>query len=223
MIRRSLLQTSNPTGFSAIELLTLLGVLGLLISVLVPELIKVRDKSRQIDCLNNLKQVGMAFTVQPSEEPELMTRAFQDGGSHLAISDGVAQTFRALSNELDVPGVLICPADSRRPASSWSTLSSSNSSYFVGLDADREFPKMFLSGDAQLSSGRKVSGKVLAIRSSDTLRWASDPHPGGGNICMVDGSVQQVSNEKLGAKVSYVFQNYPAALSNGTLRLALPK
>ncbi|MDD2709468.1 MAG: prepilin-type N-terminal cleavage/methylation domain-containing protein [Verrucomicrobiae bacterium] len=54
-------------AFTLVELLVTVAILGLLASLLMPALSAVREKSRQIKCVNNLKQVGLACSMYAQE------------------------------------------------------------------------------------------------------------------------------------------------------------
>jgi prepilin-type N-terminal cleavage/methylation domain-containing protein/prepilin-type processing-associated H-X9-DG protein len=52
---------STASGFTLVELLVVIGLIGLLISILLPALRKARQSAEQIACLSNIKQVTFGF------------------------------------------------------------------------------------------------------------------------------------------------------------------
>jgi prepilin-type N-terminal cleavage/methylation domain-containing protein len=210
-------------AFVLIELMIVLLVLALAAALLLPALAQAKSKAQRISCVNNLKQISIAYRIWEADNGDLTPAAqtARKGGwaDCLAKPDQGAlcwTNFAIMANELgQSPKLLNCPSDERQPAANFARDFKDNShlSYFVGVSASDLFPLSIQSGDRNLGPGADpgpdygyspASGKGndVAVATDTTLNpvcWSLKMHSNGnpagaGNISLGDGSAQQVSS-----------------------------
>jgi len=54
---------SGKRAFTLIELLIVIAIIALLLAILMPSLRRARNQAKGVTCRNNLKQIGLAFTL----------------------------------------------------------------------------------------------------------------------------------------------------------------
>jgi type II secretory pathway pseudopilin PulG len=98
---------SARAAFTLIELIVIVGIIVLLAGVLLPSLRETKRRAQRIDCVGNLKQVGLSFRLWSldSSDQYPMARSTNYGGT-LEVGEDVWRTFLVMSNELGTPSVL---------------------------------------------------------------------------------------------------------------------
>lgn len=177
-----------------------------------------KERAKKTLCISHLKQVGIAFRTWEGDHEDQypMNIPITNGGSmEWAAGNNMFRHFQVMSNELNNPKILFCPADEREWAHDFANLSNSNLSYFIGLDADESRPNMVLMGDRNLMTNGVAVGPGLAIITTNSgVGWTAKMHKLAGNVVFGDGSVLQLNNASL--------QTYINRTGTNVNRLAVP-
>jgi prepilin-type N-terminal cleavage/methylation domain-containing protein len=206
-------------AFTLIELLVVIAIIAILAALLLPALAAAKRKAQRINCVSNIKQMGVAFRLWEGDNQDrypMAVSTLYNGakekvnsngwtGSPVAASAyGLTNVFVVMSNELTTPKVLFCPSDNNRQATTnFPSLhfNDENMSYFVCGDAVETYPQMILDGDRNVGTATAANvpstiTNVIGVKWDGATWWAwsaVDMHLRVGNLGMADGSAQQVT------------------------------
>src|SRR5579871_1287727 len=66
---------SDRTAFTLMELLVVVAIIGILAALLLPVLSQSKARSRRTICLNNLKQINLAFQSYAGDNDDVLPAA----------------------------------------------------------------------------------------------------------------------------------------------------
>lgn len=110
MIRIRFLRST--IAFSLIELLVVIGIIGILASLLMPAFSRAKGKANDTKCISNLRQIGIALSIYADENQGRLPFAERQPTSPVNPTNILPRIVDVLSNQ--VAGTMVifrCPRD----------------------------------------------------------------------------------------------------------------
>ena len=200
------------TGFTLIEVLAVVAIIGILAAILLPALARAREQARRASCMSNLSQIGMALHMYAVEHEGAFPWSGGNGDARCLLS--------TVPEYVTDPRIFACPSssnafepkrneDADQPLNTYlrEPMSVRNSYDYVGVytfaplmlpPPERGIPRVPLMWDA-------FSGNVGEDEDTSIVVYGNHV-PGGGNVLWMDGSVSFLLLDE------WYNQNLPAAM-----------
>lgn len=117
-------------GFTLVELLTVIAIIGVLVALLLPAIIAAREASRNVSCKNNLRQIGLGMHAYAEAN-----RGYFCSGAFDWLRDGAVTEIGWVADQVkqgSPVGSMLCPSNPSRISETYCDLLSANTSGFAG-------------------------------------------------------------------------------------------
>jgi prepilin-type N-terminal cleavage/methylation domain-containing protein/prepilin-type processing-associated H-X9-DG protein len=198
-------------AFTLLELLSVIAVISILAALLFSAVQGAKARSRSVNCLSQLRQIGIASIAFADEtKRHLFVPARVPTGT---ITNLLLEPFEAVIHEAGTAKIFLCPADTERLAApNLTSLQQSNTSYFVSWSAVMEQPQSIVTGDRNITEVQPFAGIPGGVPSlmtgtrrlhrTNTFGWWRDMHRSKGNLLLADGSVHATKPYNLNLQIA---------------------
>lgn len=157
------MKKSFQNGFTLVEVLVVVAILGVLASLVMPSVSKVIERAQSVTCMNNLRQIGIAFTSYAAENDGTFPY-IEPNEENPVYPDDQGFDAQPILERLQPYGLTVqalkCPADT-------AANNSSGSAYFTTRGSSYQWCPV-VDGEEQISAmvyGRRGARKARLART----------------------------------------------------------
>lgn len=95
-------------GFTLVETLVVIAIIAILAAILFPVFAQAREKARQVDCISNIRQIGMGLMMYVQDHDEYYpVGQYNRDANHMQWKYDIAYTLKS-GNPFGMGGIYVC-------------------------------------------------------------------------------------------------------------------
>ena len=201
--------SSQNSGFTLIEILVVIAIIGILAALIFPAVSKMRERADTLTCSNHLRQIHLIAMTWVNDHGEFWKLTVVDRSDGSGAKDSWYTDMKSMLPKDEINELLQCPAYKKKYHPNWNPW---GNSYVMNSDLDGDGKNWTPAGQIPVSRPVNVPRPSLipfffdaAPQNPGNAQWAvgypytmyrlpanvGDYHPNGShNVLFVDGHVE---------------------------------